>query len=124
MPVWRKAANTTPVSLKSADGARFQPDVLIHLPGDKQVVVDAKVSLTAYRALTCAEDEGSRALALKQHVQSLRNHLRGFRSRTTSIWRGCRASISYCCSYPSKRHSRRPCRPIPSSSRRPTVGTS
>ncbi|MGE4408640.1 DNA recombination protein RmuC [Pseudomonas sp.] len=67
----------TQVSLKSADGERFQPDVLIRLPGDKQVVVDAKVSLTAYQALTCAEDEGSRALALKQHVQSLRSHLKG-----------------------------------------------
>ena len=112
------------MSLKSADGARFQPDVLIHLPGDKQVVVDAKVSLTAYRALTCAEDEGSRALALKQHVQSLRNHLKGLSLKDYQHLRGCRASISYCCSYPSKRHSRRPCRPIPSFSRRPTVGTS
>jgi len=67
----------TQVSLKSADGERFQPDVLIQLPGDKQVVVDAKVSLTAYQLLTSAEDEGTRALALKQHVQSLRNHLKG-----------------------------------------------
>lgn len=67
----------TQVSLKSADGERFQPDVLIQLPGDKQVVVDAKVSLTAYQLLTSAQDEGSRALALKQHVQSLRNHLKG-----------------------------------------------
>ncbi|MEK0363932.1 DNA recombination protein RmuC [Pseudomonas sp. CBC3] len=67
----------TQVSLKSADGERFQPDVLIQLPGDKKVVVDAKVSLTAYQALTCAEDEGSRALALKQHVLSLRSHLKG-----------------------------------------------
>lgn len=67
----------TQVSLRSADGERFQPDVLIQLPGDKQVVVDAKVSLTAYQALICAEDEGSRALALKQHVLSLRNHLKG-----------------------------------------------
>ena len=67
----------TQVSLKSADGERFQPDVLIQLPGDKQVVVDAKVSLTAYQMLTCAEDESTRALALKQHVQSLRSHLRG-----------------------------------------------
>lgn len=67
----------TQVSLRSADGERFQPDVLIQLPGDKQVVVDAKVSLTAYQALTCAEDETSRALALKQHVLSLRNHLKG-----------------------------------------------
>ncbi len=67
----------TQVSLRSPDGERFQPDVLIQLPGDKQVVVDAKVSLTAYQALTCAEDEPSRALALKQHVLSLRNHLKG-----------------------------------------------
>ena len=67
----------TQVSLRSPDGERFQPDVLIQLPGDKQVVVDAKVSLTAYQALICAEDESSRALALKQHVLSLRNHLKG-----------------------------------------------
>ncbi len=67
----------TQVSLRSADGERFQPDVLIQLPGDKQVVVDAKVSLTAYQAMTCAQDDASRETALKQHVQSLRNHLKG-----------------------------------------------
>ncbi len=67
----------TQVSLRSADGERFQPDVVIQLPGDKQVVVDAKVSLTAYQALTCAHDDASRETALKQHVQSLRNHLKG-----------------------------------------------
>ena len=67
----------TQVSLKSADGERFQPDVLIQLPGDKQVVVDAKVSLNAYQAFNSAEDDGSRAQALKQHVLSLRNHLKG-----------------------------------------------
>lgn len=66
----------TQVSLKSSDGERFQPDVLIQLPGDKQVVVDAKVSLTAYQAMISAEDDASRALALKQHVLSLRNHLK------------------------------------------------
>lgn len=67
----------TQVSLKSADGERFQPDVLIQLPGDKQVVVDAKVSLNAYQAFNSAEDDASRAQALKQHVLSLRNHLKG-----------------------------------------------
>lgn len=67
----------TQVSLRSPDGERFQPDVLIQLPGDKQVVVDAKVSLTAYQAMVCAADDSSRALALKQHVLSLRNHLKG-----------------------------------------------
>ncbi|WP_443191469.1 DNA recombination protein RmuC [Pseudomonas indica] len=67
----------TQVSLKSSEGERFQPDVVIQLPGDKQVVVDAKVSLTAFQALTAAEDEESRTQALRQHVLSLRNHLRG-----------------------------------------------
>jgi DNA recombination protein RmuC len=51
--------------------------VLIQLPGDKQVVVDAKVSLTAYQQFIAAEDEPSRQQALKQHVLSLRSHLKG-----------------------------------------------
>jgi len=67
----------TQVSLKSADGERFQPDVLIQLPGEKQVVVDAKVSLTAYQQSVAATDEPTRQLALKQHVLSLRSHLQG-----------------------------------------------
>ncbi len=67
----------TQVSLKSAEGERFQPDVLIQLPGDKQVVVDAKVSLTAYQQFVGADDEAARQQALKQHVQSLRAHLKG-----------------------------------------------
>ncbi|MBS7689925.1 DNA recombination protein RmuC [Pseudomonas lalucatii] len=67
----------TQVSLRSAEGERFQPDVLIQLPGDKQVVVDAKVSLTAYQQFVAAEDEAARQQALKQHVQSLRGHLKG-----------------------------------------------
>ncbi|MBC9251660.1 recombinase RmuC [Pseudomonas alcaligenes] len=67
----------TQVSLKGGDGERFQPDVLIQLPGDKQVVVDAKVSLTAYQALVAAEDDETRSTALKQHVLSLRSHLKG-----------------------------------------------
>ncbi|WP_178090602.1 DNA recombination protein RmuC [Pseudomonas sp. SJZ079] len=67
----------TQVSLKSSDGERFQPDVLIQLPGDRQVVVDAKVSLTAYQQFVAGEDEGQRQQALKQHVLSLRSHLKG-----------------------------------------------
>jgi DNA recombination protein RmuC len=67
----------TQVSLKSADGERFQPDVLIMLPGDKQVVVDAKVSLTAYQQFVSSNDEA----ALKQHVQSLRSHVKGLSSK-------------------------------------------
>lgn len=67
----------TQVSLKGADGERFQPDVLIQLPGDKQVIVDAKVSLTAYQQYVAADDEVIRQQALKQHLLSLRAHLKG-----------------------------------------------
>ncbi|HYQ51019.1 MAG TPA: DNA recombination protein RmuC, partial [Pseudomonas sp.] len=74
----------TQVSLKSADGERFQPDVLILLPGDKQVVVDAKVSLTAYQQYVSSSDEN----ALKQHVQSLRSHVKGLSSKDYSRLEG------------------------------------
>ncbi|WGL65435.1 DNA recombination protein RmuC [Pseudomonas sp. CW003PS] len=67
----------TQVSLKSAGGERFQPDVLIRLPGDRQVIVDAKVSLSAYQQYVSAVDEPLRQQALKQHLISLRSHLKG-----------------------------------------------
>ena len=67
----------TQVSLKGSDGERFQPDVLIMLPGDKQVVVDSKVSLTAYQQFVAADDQVIGQAALKQHVLSLRNHVKG-----------------------------------------------
>ena len=67
----------TQVSLKGPDGERFQPDVLIMLPDDKQVVVDSKVSLTAYQQYVAADDDVIGQAALKQHVLSLRNHVKG-----------------------------------------------
>ncbi len=67
----------TQVSLKGPDGERFQPDVLIMLPGDKQVIVDSKVSLTAYQQYVGSDDPQVAQAALKQHVLSLRNHVKG-----------------------------------------------
>ncbi|MHC8367883.1 DNA recombination protein RmuC [Pseudomonas sp. ZT5P21] len=67
----------TQVNLKGPDGERFQPDVIIYLPGDKQVVVDSKVSLTAYQQYVAAEDDAIGQLAIKQHVLSLRTHVKG-----------------------------------------------
>jgi DNA recombination protein RmuC len=64
------------VSLKSSDGGRSQPDVIVHMPESKDMVIDAKVSLKAYEAF-CSEDDADRkSELLKQHIQSIRNHVK------------------------------------------------
>ena len=59
------------------DGSRAQPDVVIDLPENRKLVVDAKVSLVAFQRHVSAETEEERALALRQHIDSLRAHIRG-----------------------------------------------
>lgn len=78
----------TQVNLKSADGERFQPDVLVTLPGDKQVVVDAKVSLTAWQQYIAASEADVAQGALKQHVHSLRSHIKGLAGKDYSRLEG------------------------------------
>jgi len=63
------------VSHLSADGSRFQPDVVIDLPDEKHLIIDAKVSLTAYERLVNCEGEEDRNLFIKQHISSIRNHI-------------------------------------------------
>ncbi len=59
------------------DGTRAQPDVVIHLPEERRLVVDAKVSLVAYeRSIAAGTDEG-RALGVRQHLESVRAHIKG-----------------------------------------------
>jgi len=58
------------------DGSRAQPDVVIHLPEDKHLVVDSKISLTAYLEYAEAEDDKQRAAALKHHLASIKNHIK------------------------------------------------
>ncbi|WP_158970096.1 DNA recombination protein RmuC [Paraglaciecola sp. L3A3] len=67
----------TQVSLKNESGKLYQPDVVVHLPNDKDVVVDSKVSLSAYeRYFNEQDDELARSIHLKEHVNSLRNHIK------------------------------------------------
>lgn len=58
------------------NGQRLRPDVLIHLPDDKQLVVDAKVSLTAYERMVNAGDEDTQKSELNQHISSLKSHIK------------------------------------------------
>lgn len=61
---------------------RMQPDVVIHLPENKHIVIDAKVSLNAYLRYTRAEDEATRAQALKEHVAAVRQHVESLSKKT------------------------------------------
>lgn len=63
------------------DGSRAQPDVVIHLPGERCLVVDAKVSLNAYDDLVAADTEDARNRHLKRHLDSIRAHVRGLGER-------------------------------------------
>lgn len=58
------------------DGSRAMPDVVIHLPEDRRLVVDAKVSLVAYERFTSADNETERGAASRAHLDSVRSHIR------------------------------------------------
>ena len=59
------------------DGSRALPDVIIHLPEGRSLVVDSKVSLVAYEEHANSEDELSRTAAAKQHMESIKGHIKG-----------------------------------------------
>ncbi|MDO9216654.1 MAG: DNA recombination protein RmuC [Lacisediminimonas sp.] len=59
------------------DGSRGQPDVVIRLPEDRHLVVDAKMSLIAYEQFVLADTDSERASATKRHLDSVRAHIRG-----------------------------------------------
>ena len=64
------------VSLRNEDGRRRQPDVLVHLPEGKDVIVDSKVSLASYERYCSAEVPDVAAKAIKAHVLALRTHIK------------------------------------------------
>ncbi|WP_400079635.1 DNA recombination protein RmuC [Winogradskyella sp. R77965] len=56
------------------DGSRAMPDVVLHLPDSKKMIIDSKVSLTAYERMVNADDD-EKALFLKSHVNSIKKHV-------------------------------------------------
>lgn len=63
---------------------RLRPDMIIHLPMEREIVVDAKVSLDAYLDAIAASTEEERKLAMKRHAQQIRAHLNNLSSK--SYW--------------------------------------
>ena len=81
---------TVQESARSDDGRIVRPDFMVHLPGGKAVVVDAKVSLTAYERYCSEEDASLRADALQEHLRSVSRHVAELEAKDYASLRGNR----------------------------------
>ena len=68
-------------ALVREDGSRAQPDVIIRLPEERNLVVDAKVSLSHYETFSSSDDEQDRSAALQGHLSSIRAHIKGLSAK-------------------------------------------
>ncbi len=67
---------TTQGGYRDDDNQLKKPDCIINLPDDKQLIIDSKVSLTAYDQYYSAEDDVAKQVALKNHILSIKKHFR------------------------------------------------
>ncbi len=66
----------TQVTDKNQDGATIKPDVVVKLPDNKHIIIDSKVSLTAYETYVNAKNDVDKEKFLKQHLLSVKNHIK------------------------------------------------
>ncbi len=69
------------VGFRDAEGKLLKPDVIVHLPEEKDIIIDSKVSLVAYEKYIRAENDGERDKAVRDHLVSINAHLKGLESK-------------------------------------------
>ena len=72
---------TTQTNFKDDEGNNKRPDFIVNLPDNRRLIVDCKVSLNAYMRYVKAETPEDRKKYLAEHVQALRNHIKGLASK-------------------------------------------
>lgn len=70
------------VSGTNEEGKRIQPDVIIDLPDNRNLIIDSKVSITAFERYVNAEIEEEKARAEREHIQSVRAHIKGLSEKS------------------------------------------
>jgi DNA recombination protein RmuC len=71
----------TQSTLKSSQGSLYRPDVIVHLPQQRDIVIDSKVSLVAYERFISEDNPDAKVKALKEHILSISGHIRGLSSK-------------------------------------------
>ena len=71
----------TQETFRDENNKRYNPDVVVHLPDNKDVIIDSKVSLNAYEKYCSLEDEEGRKKALDEHLASIRAHVDGLQKK-------------------------------------------
>jgi len=78
-------------AFRDEDNRLFKPDVIVRLPENKDIVIDSKVSLVAYELYCSTEDDQERVLALKQHTDAVREHIKGLSNKHYAGLKGLRS---------------------------------
>ncbi len=68
-------------TVKDEEGRKLQPDVIINLPDERQIIIDSKVSLIAYDRYVASDDKQQQALAIAEHVKSIKVHIDGLSAK-------------------------------------------
>ena len=72
--------------IRNEDGSTMRPDVILHLDSRREVIIDSKVSLTAYVDYVNAENDADRKACLKAHVESIRKHVKELAAKDYSAY--------------------------------------
>jgi len=78
-------------SFRDSEGKLLRPDVIVHLPEEKDVVIDSKVSLLAYERYASTGDDSERVSALAEHVRAVKAHIDELSSKDYSGLKGLRS---------------------------------
>ena len=78
-------------SFKGKDGKNYMPDAVIYLPDNRNIIIDSKVSLTAYTKYIDATDVDEEEKALKEHVKSIKAHMNGLVEKSYATLEGLNA---------------------------------
>ncbi|MGR9105369.1 MAG: DNA recombination protein RmuC [Gammaproteobacteria bacterium] len=76
---------------RDADNRLLKPDVIVHLPENKEIIIDSKVSLVAYETYASADSDPVRQQAIKDHIRAVKAHIKSLSEKDYSSLRGLRS---------------------------------